>query len=78
MTDLYLIAIHELASEVTIDLMEIQTVVTCDKGLHEFDILAHLVNITGTSRIVSSCLDTTRERIITLETYYVVGLPAMQ
>jgi hypothetical protein len=75
---LHLVAIYELASEVTIDLVEVQTMITSDEGLYEFDVLTHLVDVTGTTRIVSCGLNTTTEGLVALETYDVVCLPAVQ
>ena len=78
MLNFYLVAVHELTSKVTIDFVKIQTVVTCDEGLHEFDVLAYLVDITGASRIVACCLNTTTQGIVALKTDHIIGLPAMQ
>ena len=78
MAGLHLVAIHLLALEISINLMEVQTMVACDERLHELDVLAHLVNVAGTARIVASGLDTAREGIVTFETHYIVGLPAVQ
>ena len=75
---LYLITIHELTAEVSIDLMEVQTVITGDEGLHEFNVFAYLIYITGTTGIVACGLDATRQGVVALKTNYVVCLPAMQ
>ena len=75
---LHLVTIHELTAEVSIDLMEVQTVVTGDEGLHELDVLTHLVNITGTTRVIAGGLNATREGFVALKADHIVGLPTMQ
>ena len=74
----YLVAIHELSSEVTVDLVEVQTVVTAKEGLYKLNILAHLVDVTCTTRVVACGLDTAAEGFVTLEAHHIVGLPAME
>ena len=78
MLDFYLVAIYKLALEIAIDFVEVQTMVACDKGLYELYILTYLIDITCTARVVSCSLNTSREGIVTLETYHIVGLPTMQ
>ena len=78
MLHLHFITIDELSTEITIDLMEVQTVVARNKGLDELDVLTYLVDITGTSRIVSCGLNAAREGVVTLETHHIIRLPAVQ
>ena len=58
MFHLYLVAINELIAEVTIDLMEVQTVITSDECLYKLDVFTYLIYITGTTWIITCGLDT--------------------
>ena len=78
MANLHLVAIDELAAEVTVDFVQVQTVITCQQGLHEFNVLAHLVDVACTAGIVTCGLNATAEGIVALKAYHIVGLPAMQ
>ena len=78
MLDATLVAVDELATEVAVDLVEVQTVVAGDERLDELDVLTHLVDVTGTAGIVASGLDATREGVVALEAHHIVGLPAVQ
>ena len=78
MLDAALVAVDELAAEVTIDLVEVQAVVAAEQGLHKLNVLANLVDGAGAAGIVTSGLDTAREGFIALETDDVIGLPAVE
>ena len=52
-----LVAVDELSTEVTIDLVQIQTMVTSEQRLHELDVLTNLIDVTGTARIVTRGLN---------------------
>ena len=54
-----LIAVDKLSTEVTVDLMQIQAVVTSEQRLHELDVLTNLIDVTGTARIVTCGLNAT-------------------
>ena len=54
-----LVAVDELSTEVTVDLMQIQTMVTSEQRLHELDVLTNLIDVTGTARIVTRGLNAT-------------------
>ena len=54
-----LVAVDELSTEVTIDLVQIQAVVTGQQCLHELDVLTNLIDVTGTARIVTRGLNAT-------------------
>ena len=73
-----LVTIYELSTKVAIYLVQVQAVVTSQQGLYKFDILAHLVDITGTSGVVTSGLDTTTQGLVTLKAHYIISLPAVQ
>ena len=73
-----LVAVHELAAEVAVDLVEVQAVVARDEALREFDVGPDLVDVAGAARIVAGGLDAAGEACGALETDHVVGLPAVQ
>ena len=54
-----LIAVDKLSTEVTVDLMQIQAVVTSEQRLHELDVLTNLIDVTGAARIVTRGLNAT-------------------
>ena len=54
----HLVAVDELSSKVTIDLMEVYTVITGKQGLHKLKVSADLIDVAGTTRIVACGLDT--------------------
>ena len=54
---LYLVSVNELIAEVTIDFMEVQTVITSDERLYKLDVFTYLIYITGTTRIITCGLD---------------------
>ncbi len=74
----HLVAIHELAAEIAIDLVQVHAVVARQEGFHELQVLADFVNVAGAARIVSRSLDTARQGTVVFETGNVIGLPAMQ
>ena len=78
MLHLHLVTVNELSSEITVDLVEVQTVVTAQKGLYKLNILAHLVDVTSTAWVVAGGLDSAAEGLVTLEAHHIVGLPAME
>ena len=73
-----LVTVNKLAAELTVGLVEVQTIGTSQEGLHFLDVLAQLVDVACLARIVACCLDTTRGSYVALEAYYVVSLPAVQ
>ena len=78
MLDIHLVAIHELASEITVYLVEVETVASCDQVLGELDVIAYLTDVASASRIVAGRLDSSRQTCIAFKTDNVVGLPAME
>ena len=76
--DTHLVAVHEFASEIPVDLMEVDTVVTGEESLDELQVSADLVNVAGASGIVSGGLDTSGKAGVALESHHVVCLPAMK
>ena len=57
----YFVTVNELPTEVTVNLMQVQTVVACDEGLHKLDVLSHLIDVPRTSRVVARSLYASRE-----------------
>ena len=72
-----LVTVNELSTEVTIDFMEVETMVSCYQGFYKFDVLSDLVNVSGSSWIVSRGLYATAQGIVALKSHYIVSLPAM-
>ena len=74
-----LVAVYFLTSEIAVDGVDVQTVVTREQGFHLFDVLAHFVDVAGFAGIVTGSLDTAGELSVgVFETGHVVGLPAVQ
>jgi len=76
--DFHLVAVNELASEVAIDLVEVQAVVAGEQALGEADVGSHFLDVAGASGVVARCLYASAEGFVALETHHVVSLPAMQ
>ena len=74
----YLVAVNELAAEFSVGLVQVQTECTGEHGLYFLDVLTQFVDVAGLARIVTCGLDTTGSCHVALETYYVVGLPAVE
>ena len=76
---LYLVTIYELITEVAIDLVQVQAVLTRNERSGLQHILTQLVDVAGTTRVVTRSLNTTRQGTgLGLEADYVVSLPAVQ
>ena len=74
----HLVAVHDLALEVAVDFMEVESVATRDEALGLEDISTEFVDITRCSRVITCRLNTSREvSCLDFETLYVVGLPAV-
>ena len=58
MFHLYLIAIYEGTAKVTVNLMQIQTVLTGDIRSSFQDVSTQFINVTSFARIITGCLDT--------------------
>ena len=78
MLDTDLVTVDELASEISINLMEVDTVVTSEKGLDKLEVSADLIDVACTSGIVAGGLDTSGKASVALESHHVVCLPAMK
>ena len=74
----YLVTVDLLAPELTIYLVEIETEGTSEERVYLFNILSEFIDIASLARIVTCTLDTARSSLTTLETNYIVSLPAMQ
>ena len=73
-----LVAVDELAAEVAVDFVEVQSVVAAEQCLDELDVLPHLVDGACASGVVACGLDAARESFVSLEAHHVVGLPAVE
>ena len=73
-----LVTVYLLSAEVSVNLMEIDAVVSGEQGLHELEVCPDLVNVAGAAGIVARCLDSAAEGVRILEPHDVVGLPAVQ
>ena len=75
----HLVAVHHLASEVAVYLVQVEAMVAGDEALGLQDVLPQLVNVAGSTREVSRRLDAAAQGTgLYLEPVHVVGLPAMQ
>ena len=73
-----LVAVYELAAEVSVNLMEIHAVVAGQQGFHEFEVFSYLVYVAGAAGIVAGGLDAAGQAVLAFKTDDVVGLPAVQ
>ena len=73
-----LVPIDKLATEVAINLVEVKSVITCEKALRKSHIGTHLIDVAGTTRIVTRRLDSTTQGFIPFEAHHIIRLPAMQ
>ena len=78
MRHFYLVAIDELAAEVSVNLMEVHTVVTSEESLDKLQVSADFIYVPGASGIVSGGLDTSGKTGGALEAHHIVSLPAVQ
>ena len=72
-----LVAVDELAAEVAVDLVQVQTVGSRDQALGLEDVGAELVDVAGLAGEVSGSLDASGEVSGAFEAGYVVSLPAV-
>ncbi len=49
----HLVAVNELAVELTVDFVEVQTVSTCEQSLHLLDVLTQFVDVASLAGIVT-------------------------
>ena len=70
---LHLVSIHKSAAKVAIDFVKVQAVVACKEALGECHISTHLVDIAGTTGIVTSCLNAATKSFIALEANHIIG-----
>ena len=74
----HFVAVHNLALEVTVNLVEIEAVGSRDEALRLEDVGAEFVDVACRSRVVACCLDAACESsCLHLETFHVVRLPAV-
>ena len=74
----HFVTVNHLALEVTVDLVEVESVCTRDEALCLEDVCAELVDVAGSSRIVTCRLDTSCEgSCLYFESLYVISLPAV-
>ena len=73
-----LVTVNLLATELTVNLMKVETESTSQERVHLLDVLTELVDVASFARIVTCALDTTRSSLAALETNHVVSLPAVQ
>ena len=78
LVDGYLVAVNLLATELTVNLMQVKTEGTSQKRVHLLDVLTQLVDITSLAGIVACTLYATRCSFATFKTYHIVSLPAVQ
>jgi hypothetical protein len=74
----YLVTVNLLATELTINLMKVETESTSQERVHLLDVLTEFVDVASLSRIVTCALDTTRSSLAALEANHIVSLPAVQ
>ena len=75
MSRLNLVTVNVLALEITVDLVQVQTLCSTEEALHELDVAAELVDVAGAARVVAGRLDSACEGGVVLE---VVSLPALE
>jgi hypothetical protein len=63
----YLVAVNLLATELTVNLMEVEAESTSQERVHLLDILTEFIDVASLSRIVTCTLDTTRSSLAALE-----------
>ena len=73
-----LVTVHELAAEVSVNLMEVHAVVAGQQGFHEFKVFSYLVYVAGAAGIVAGGLDAAGQAVLAFKANDVVGLPAVQ
>ena len=74
----YLVAVDLLATELTVNLVEVETESTSQERVHLLDILSEFIDVASLARVVTCTLDTARSSLATLEANHVVSLPAVQ
>ena len=75
---LNLVTVNVLALEITVDLVQVQTLCSTEEALHELDVAAELVDVAGAARVVAGRLDSACEGGVVLEAHHVVSLPALE
>ena len=79
MPGLHLIAVDELAAELTVDFVEVQAVPAGDERLGFEDVGAQFLDVAGLAGVVARGLDAAREvAALVLEARHVVRLPAVE
>ena len=74
----HFIAVNHLALEVTVNLVEVESVCTRDEALCLEDVCAEFVDVACCARIVTCRLDTSGEgSCLYFESLYVISLPAV-
>ena len=74
----YLITIHKLASKVTIDFMQVQTMITRNQRSRLQNVGTEFIDIASLARIVTGRLDTTGQFASRFKAGHIICLPAMQ
>ena len=78
MIDGHLVAIHDLALEISIDFMKIESVAARDEALRLENISTKFVDIARCPRIISSyCKTTVKGSCLKFESLHVICLPAV-
>ncbi len=72
-----LVPVYELSLEVTVDLVQIQSVSTGNKTLGLENVRAELLNVAGLTRIIACRLNSSSEVSCAFKTCNVISLPAM-
>ena len=77
--DGHLVTVNHLALEIAVDFVQIQTVVARDKALGLQDVRTQFVNVAGrTGEVAGTLYAAAQCSGLNLETFYVIGLPAVQ
>ena len=75
---LALVTVYEFTAEITINLVQVDTVFRRNQRHGLDEVGTHFVDVAGFTGIVTGRLDTAGEGATRLKAYYVIGLPAVQ
>ena len=75
----HFIAVHDLAFEITVYLVQVQTVVTRNQAHGHEDIRPQLIDVTSSAGEIACALNTATEgTCLYFEAFHIIGLPTMQ